>query len=763
MPSTRDKEENIDLTIINQRDDPRPFHERIVPEIVHPPTQDVDRDELAKPPEDGHSSSSESTVTESDDEFDWEAEDDAKSQHIAASIKAKRGYALYRLFLKLPKLFRVILIGAIGAGILITPLLVVNLRFNTSIVKAQVHAWSLWLAVSWAAGVATYIVVDAIPHLVLFLLRLTNYKVERARVSIELIAAVRGWLKLALDIAWMWIALSLIRATYKPPGSYWVIINRVMQALFSGGLLLLAEKAFLRYVAINFHRKALADRIAENQLGLRALDRLSNAQPAPKRSPYNSGKRGHRSRGSSMDMLGMVGLRSRPGSRANSPERGEKLHDSRNGSGSGRGGGTSTTASGTSSPSPLKEKKEMKRGHKRQRRNVVAAVIVDQLGGALEQVTQNQYGSLASAGKLARKLFSALSDVHPPRQHLVVEDFYPYFPNVADAHAAFALFDKDGNGDISKREMREAVRRIYRERKALTASLKDVGSAVAKLDFVMLSVVLMIFIFICLLIFNRNNTIASLVPLATIIVGFSFIFGHSAQTLFESLIFIFSTHVFDVGDLVLIDDQPLFVREFGLFSTTFRRVDGMEIIAPNSLLASSKLVHNLRRSSSMWETTNLMVSYDTPLDVIEQLRLRLQAYVAANSREWSGVLVNIDKMEYQNAIHLIIAMEHRPNWQDWGGRWQRRTDFMRNLKAVLEELDVRYTEPIQPIILPRGAAAHLSGQAPHLDAPPSPRSVRSPARSRQGTRDTLGNAGYLDADAYARSPTRSLRQGGDRF
>ena len=46
--------------------------------------------------------------------------------------------------------------------------------------------------------------------------------------------------------------------------------------------------------------------------------------------------------------------------------------------------------------------------------------------------------------------------------------------------------------------------------------------------------------------------------------------------------------------------QPLEVREFGLFSTTFRRVDGQEIIAPNSLLASSKLVHNLRRSDSMF-------------------------------------------------------------------------------------------------------------------------------------------------------------------
>jgi hypothetical protein len=44
-----------------------------------------------------------------------------------------------------------------------------------------------------------------------------------------------------------------------------------------------------------------------------------------------------------------------------------------------------------------------------------------------------------------------------------------------EQHAAFALFDKDGNGDISKKEMRDAVQRIYRERKALIAGLKVRG------------------------------------------------------------------------------------------------------------------------------------------------------------------------------------------------------------------------------------------------------------------------------------------------
>lgn len=102
------------------------------------------------------------------------------------------------------------------------------------------------------------------------------------------------------------------------------------------------------------------------------------------------------------------------------------------------------------------------------------------LGDVLGQLTlknsrfnkETASGSLYSARKLAKKLFTNLRDQHPDRDSLVVEDFEPYFKSTADAHQAFHLFDKDGNGDLSKKEMREAVQRIYRERKALVASLK---------------------------------------------------------------------------------------------------------------------------------------------------------------------------------------------------------------------------------------------------------------------------------------------------
>lgn len=72
--------------------------------------------------------------------------------------------------------------------------------------------------------------------------------------------------------------------------------------------------------------------------------------------------------------------------------------------------------------------------------------------------------------------------------------------------------------------------------------VQDVDSVVAKLDAVLLAIALVGIIFVCLLIFNRTNTLASLVPLATIILGFSFVFGHSAQTLFESVRKCFSLH-----------------------------------------------------------------------------------------------------------------------------------------------------------------------------------------------------------------------------
>ena len=154
---------------------------------------------------------------------------------------------------------------------------------------------------------------------------------------------------------------------------------------------------------------------------MEALDRLSNAQPSPssKRNPYGPNKRGHKSFGS-LDMLGFGGRHGnqsdgQPGSSNGSPI-GEK-----------QGNGHRSTPSAESNYS--KKLKVSNAERRKRRKNAVAAVLVDGLGGAIGQVAlkdsklhrAGEFGSLESAGKLARKLFSTLSDVHPPRSHLIVD------------------------------------------------------------------------------------------------------------------------------------------------------------------------------------------------------------------------------------------------------------------------------------------------------------------------------------------------------
>ncbi len=105
-------------------------------------------------------------------------------------------------------------------------------------------------------------------------------------------------------------------------------------------------------------------------------------------------------------------------------------------------------------------------------------------------------------------------------------------------------------------------------------------------------------------------------------------------------------------------------------------------------------------------------------------------------------------MEFQNAIHLIIAMEHRPNWQDWGGRWGRRTEFMRHLKTVLEDLDIRYMLPVQPVLIPK-SQLHTAGgllspgpsprSAVRLQQPPTPNRLRR----RQSRESARGDGRYF--------------------
>ncbi|KAJ1339397.1 hypothetical protein BSLG_005963 [Batrachochytrium salamandrivorans] len=65
---------------------------------------------------------------------------------------------------------------------------------------------------------------------------------------------------------------------------------------------------------------------------------------------------------------------------------------------------------------------------------------------------------------------------------LTVDCFRPYFSSDTAAREAFDLFDADFNKSLSLKEMKQAILRVYRERRNLFGSLHDLSQALGRLN-----------------------------------------------------------------------------------------------------------------------------------------------------------------------------------------------------------------------------------------------------------------------------------------
>lgn len=667
-----------------------------------------------------HNNDEDSSGDETED-FDWdtdESDTDEVDEKGRKVIRAKRGRRIWLALMRLARPIRFFVFGLIGTAIAMVPFIVTTTAFRDSPARSQVQTWSIWIAIIWAAGCGTFLVMDWVPPLILKVGVAFYGKAPPVfKTYIEVLIAIMIWIKLVLCITWAWISLGGILAIEfvgQPNPPYFQWIFRVIKALFASGIILIAEKFALQLVAINFHKVSLKERLEENQSALRALDRLADSKYLA--SGVNSRR-----------ASGMWGKSFGFGSRPHSPGANVAMGHHKNSS---QPGGYFPPQAGTpdrhaDSPRKKGNRTPKQPNEKDIRRTNFASQLTDALHNAtMKDSKLYRNDRMLSARRMAKKLFNAVGH---HRNSLVAEDFEPFFNSTEEAREAFKHFDFDGNGDVTRQEFRDGVQRIFRERRALATSLKDASSAVRKLDGVLLGVALIIMIFIWLLIFNGNNTVANIAPLSTFVVGFSFIFGNSAKTLFESMVFIFATHPYDVGDLVCVDETYMFVVEFGLISTTFRTVMNETIVAPNALLSSSKLIFNCRRSGNQWEVTFIQVGYDsTLLEMIDELRARMRAYVKSRDREWGGGFeINLNEIEtHTNSIELTIAMEHKGNWQNWGERWSRRTQLMRQLKTELEDLGITYQLPKQPV-----SFTLKPGQPPRAARGPRMPSAASPTTS----------------------------------
>ncbi|CAL0300510.1 unnamed protein product [Lupinus luteus] len=309
------------------------------------------------------------------------------------------------------------------------------------------------------------------------------------------------------------------------------------------------------------------------------------------------------------------------------------------------------------------------------------------LGSANEDENATQIRSENEAKAAAKKIFQNVAR-HGCR-YIHVDDLM-HFMRGDEAEKTLSLFEgASDSGKIGKSALKNWVVNAFRERRALALTLNDTKTAVNKLHRMLNFLVILLIVIIWLLILQIASTKLFLFVSSQVVLV-AFIFGNSCKTVFESIIFLFVLHPFDVGDRCEIDGVQMVVEEMNILTTIFLRYDNQKILIPNSVLAT-KAISNFYRSPDMGDAIEFCIHISTPIESISAVKHRIQSYIDNKKEHWhASPLIVFKDCEQLNMVRLAIWPTHKMNFQDMGERFARRSLLIEEMIKIFQELDMQY-------------------------------------------------------------------------
>ncbi|KAJ7499303.1 Mechanosensitive ion channel-domain-containing protein [Mycena latifolia] len=733
---------------------------------------DVHDDHAHDHEHDNHSvpHSAASSVAGTDDEehadYDWSDEDDlvdqeAKFEERMGSTKKRSGWGFKRI---VTLLFSSLVGSTFLAAVLVAPAVLLHFFWykphKTDFrhkVTLNVQAWLFWAAANLIISWYLALLIDLVPSFVRFLISASwGHVSEMIKSRIEMYNSVKNTIKPLFYAASAWVSWVIIFSHIfqlygegrRNRQGYTDTVFQVVEFFFFFTLVLCGQRMLSHVIAFAFHRTAFKDRIDAVQETLLVVEQLREYHP--KTSKRASGLRTPLFGGltPTLDKDHFNFLSSKLKDHKRRSELGDIDWEAEAKNKKGKAHAREQSGSVTPNGRPMSTISEDNSLHRyppsRGDHDAHDATLVGTAAKALKTAVlhdarnikgkdtgggmQWNVNSAHEAKRLARSIYMRFKS--PSRTYLLPADFRPAFATTEAADTAFRVFDKDNNGDLSRAEIKTTLMKVYKERRFLARSMRDVGAALKTLNQVLLVFALIIQFFISLSVFGVNVT-SSLTSVYTIGIGASFIFKSAASSAFDSIMFLFVTHPFDTGDRCFIDDEVMVVKKMGLFATVFTRWDGTESYYFNSQLAN-KFITNVRRSGKMFENLTMQVAWRTPLAKLDALEAAVNAWLSTEENRWFVPSTNItfQHIEFQRYLEFTMAFGHNGTWQDWGLRSARKTAFHAAVQHYCRELGiVCYASP-QPVVW---------NELPPYQPPTSP-TVTSPT--------SPGDNAY-DADAEA--------------
>nr|VWO97655.1 C6 zinc finger protein [Ganoderma boninense] len=470
--------------------------------------------------------------------------------------------------------------------------------------------WSIWLTVIWAGWWGALATMMILPK---FLRNTFGVVIVGTRKYIDWLevlhryAAFFGW---SLTI---WISYNPLingRQQTDNTSSQKTIdtLGKLLFGLMLSAALLFFEKISIQWIAGKFHERSYAERIAEQKFAVRVLVSLYSHS-------------------------------------TDTPGRSDTLRDP-----------TDTKRKTMMNPQRIFKKALKGVRHAATTTTTVLGNVASEIAGTSVLQPNSPQAmvktALESANKsrlLARRLFYSFTPPGSDRLH--VQDIARFFANPDEADAAFAIFDKDSNGDF------------------------DVP-AVGRLDNILMSLYFIIVILIFAVALEAQ--VATLITSAgTLVLGLSWLIGSSLAEVLTSIIFLFVKHPYDVGDRVTVNKSTYTVKEIRLLSTIFVDSNACLVQAPNTVL-NGVFINNIRRSPQMSESFEFDVAYTTSFEQIERLRELMLSFLKVERRDYQPVFdVYVMDMPGQEKLTLKADIKYKSNWQQG------------TLKAASKQVDLR--------------------------------------------------------------------------
>jgi len=242
-------------------------------------------------------------------------------------------------------------------------------------------------------------------------------------------------------------------------------------------------------------------------------------------------------------------------------------------------------------------------------------------------------------------------------------------------------------------DIKEAVVAIYRERANMAASLKDTDSIVQSLEYAIGCLIHFIFLAFYLLIWEVD-IVKGFSTFSAMLLAFTFIFGNSVKNMFESMLFLFVEHPYDVGDTVLIKTELYRVKKISLLYTEFIQINGERIFIPNTDLMAS-IISNWTRTKTKTEFVRIQMDVGVPPDVLADIMNALVTHAAANSTEFDGApfVQYREVLEHRLKLVLQISWTYAFPPDDWQRLVPARNAMVGILQTKLKAHKViQYTE-----------------------------------------------------------------------